>query len=495
LKALTIMSIRFQLILVGIIIAAQLPQSASAQNVPNLDQMMQAERQDLGVPPTRQLHDGAMHGATPASIPGGQVITTKGLVALVQGRQAPFVLFDVLGQRETLPNAVPAVWLSQPGSFDDSVQQQASQMLAQQTRGRKDMALVFYCLSRECWLSYNASLRAIAAGYTNVLWYRGGIEAWKSAGLAAQPQGQPGWAQPGQQPQPQQQQATDTPPKFVPIKPVVREGTSGARPAGELRVGQGRFFSFVQPPGWRIGEDGQFALTQVAPDTQALTLMVGNAGLPMNQSSARFAFEKLSVMQPQNLQMGPARQARPASGFGHAVEFDVSYSLRGVAWRGVAKVSVAPAYDSATMALTAALSTADQWGGYATWLPSVADQLSATNGAAFGMRGIMQQNLQNSVAFGESARQYRDWSQKNWQQVTDGRNASQDRQNFARRENLAGVQTFANPYGGGPAVELPTTQKYFWADRQGNTVGTNDPSANPNTGSTVEWRKMERVNQ
>jgi len=57
------------------------------------------------------------------------------------------------------------------------------------------------------------------------------------------------------------------------------------------------------------------------------------------------------------------------------------------------------------------------------------------------------------------------------------------------------VQTFANPYGSGPAVELPTTQKYFWADRQGNTVGTNDPSANPNTGSTVEWRKMERVNQ
>jgi hypothetical protein len=65
------------------------------------------------------------------------------------------------------------------------------------------------------------------------------------------------------------------------------------------------------------------------------------------------------------------------------------------------------------MALTAALSTADQWGGYASWLPQVADQVSATNGAAFGMRGIMQQNLQNSKAFGEAARQYRDWSQKN----------------------------------------------------------------------------------
>ena len=151
-----------------------------------------------------------------------------------------------------------------------------------------------------------------------------------------------------------------------------------------------------------------------------------------------------------------------------------------------------PAYDSATMAMTAALSAVDQWGGYASWLPQVADQVSALNGAAFGMRGVMQQNLQNSAAYGEAARQYRDWSQKNWQQVTDARNASQDRRNFAVRENLGGVQTFANPYGT-PSVELPMTHKYYWTDAQGRVVGTDDPSANPNQGSTGEWRKMERV--
>jgi hypothetical protein len=39
---------------------------------------------------------------------------------------------------------VPAAWLSQPGSFKDAVQQQAGQMLGQQTQGRKDVALVFY---------------------------------------------------------------------------------------------------------------------------------------------------------------------------------------------------------------------------------------------------------------------------------------------------------------------------------------------------------------
>jgi PQQ-dependent catabolism-associated CXXCW motif protein len=159
----------------------------------DLDQLMRAERQDLGVQPTKQLHDGAMHGPTPASIPGGQVVTTKGLVELVQRRPMPFVVFDVLGGAETLPGAVPAAWVSQSGSLKDQIQLAVVQLLQQQTGGNKQMPLVFYCLSRECWLSYNAALRAIAAGYTNVLWYRGGIEAWKMAGLPTQPV-QPGSA-------------------------------------------------------------------------------------------------------------------------------------------------------------------------------------------------------------------------------------------------------------------------------------------------------------
>ena len=498
------MSIRFHVMILSGVVAAAAAQAGFAQDAQrpgqagaNLDAMMPMERQDFGVPPTKQLHAGAMHGPTPASIPGGQVITTKGLVALVQGRQVPSVVFDVLGQGEALPNAVPAVWLSQSGSFNDAVQQQAGQMFAQQTRGRKDVALVFYCLSRECWMSYNAALRAIHAGYTNVLWYRGGIEAWKFAGLptqqgaAAAPAQQGGGA--AQSGSPAQGAAATS--KFVPVKPILREAVGPANPAppaGELRIGQGRFFSFALPPGWRVGEDGQFALTLVAPDNKAMTVMVGNAGMPLNHPAARFAYDKLSAMQPQNLQLGQARQARPAAGFRQAVEFDVAYSARGVAYRGVAKVSASPAYDSATMAMTAALSAAEQWSGYAPWLPQVADQVSALNGAAFGMRGIMQQNLQNSVAYGEAARQYRDWSQKNWQQVTDARNASQDRRNFAVRENLGGVQTFTNPYGT-PPVELPLTHKYYWTDPQGRIVGTDDPSANPNTGSTGDWRKMERA--
>ncbi|HMO48121.1 MAG TPA: rhodanese-like domain-containing protein [Rubrivivax sp.] len=473
------------------------------------EQMVRFERQDFGVPPTRQLHDGAMHAPTPASIPGGQVVTTAGLVALLQGRQAPYLVFDVLGGPETLPGAVAAVWMSQPGSFDDATQRQAGQLLGQLTQGRKDVVLVFYCLSRECWMSYNAALRALRAGYTNVLWYRGGIEAWKQAGLPTAP-AQQGGGMPamGHPPAAAGPQASQRPPgapgqpglqvqpgfqRVTPVAPPARPAAGNAPgPGGELRIGQTQFFSYAQPPGWRIGEQGQFALTQIAPDNRALTLLVGNAGMPVGYPPDRFAYEKLAAMQPQNLQLGAPQQAAAAAGFRQAVVFPVSYMAGGVAYRGVAKVSIAPAYDSATMALTAALSAADQWSGYAAWLPQVAELVSATNGAAFGARGVMAQNLRNSTAYSQAAQEYRNWSQQNWQGVVDARNQSVDRRNAAVRENLGGVQTYADPYGGAPR-ELPLTNKYYWVDRQGQVVGTDDPGANPNAGSTGEWRRMERV--
>jgi PQQ-dependent catabolism-associated CXXCW motif protein len=176
------------------------PQAGGA----NLDQLMQMERQDFGVPPPRDLHAGAMHGPTPVSIPGGQLITTKGLMELVRGGQVPYFLFDVLGGQESLPNAMPAVWLAQPGSFNDQTQQQFAQILRQGTQGRTDIPLVFYCAGIQCWMSYNAALRAINAGYTNVLWYRGGLEAWKAAGLPTQPAWQAFQQQGQQQGMPQQ---------------------------------------------------------------------------------------------------------------------------------------------------------------------------------------------------------------------------------------------------------------------------------------------------
>jgi PQQ-dependent catabolism-associated CXXCW motif protein len=47
--------------------------------------------------------------------------------------------------------------------------------------GDKSRPLVFLCFNAECWLSYNAALHAVEAGYKDVIWYRGGTEAWRAA--------------------------------------------------------------------------------------------------------------------------------------------------------------------------------------------------------------------------------------------------------------------------------------------------------------------------
>ncbi|MFN4090335.1 MAG: rhodanese-like domain-containing protein [Alphaproteobacteria bacterium] len=163
--------------------------AAGRMDGPDLDALERSERQDFGVPPPRGLHAGAMHGPTPTEIPGGRLVTTKELVGLFQNPGNRPAVFDVLGGPQVLPNAMPAVAAAQAGSFDDPVQKQLDAYLQQVTGGNRDVPLVFYCLNPQCWMSYNAALRAIRLRYSNVLWYRGGIEAWQQAGLPVQPQG------------------------------------------------------------------------------------------------------------------------------------------------------------------------------------------------------------------------------------------------------------------------------------------------------------------
>lgn len=160
---------------------APMPGQGARPAAPPLNELVAWERQDMGVAPVAQLHAGAFHGPTPTKIPGGQAITTQGLLPLLQSGM-PVQLFDVLGAGQALPHAQPLAWAAQPGSFDDATQQQLQQVLQQATQGRKDVPLVFYCGGPQCWMSYNAALRAIQLGYRNVLWYRGGMEAWQRAG-------------------------------------------------------------------------------------------------------------------------------------------------------------------------------------------------------------------------------------------------------------------------------------------------------------------------
>ena len=141
------------------------------------------EDRDEGVPPTAGLRLEAHSAPTPIVIPGATRILTEALRTRLAGAEPP-VLFDVLGGElhDSLPGAIWLPGAGQGRGFDDAVQIQLAKLLELATGGNRKRALVFYCASKSCWLSYNASLRAVRLGYTQVLWYRGGIQAWLDAG-------------------------------------------------------------------------------------------------------------------------------------------------------------------------------------------------------------------------------------------------------------------------------------------------------------------------
>lgn len=150
------------------------------------DAIYQIEATDFGVQPTDRLRQNEMHAPTPLGIPGGAMVSTQGLIdALIDGMD--IVMIDVLGSDYTIPGAYMAPELASPGHVNDALQQQAAIWLRQITDGNRDMPIVIYCSDPHCWLSYNASLRTIAAGYRAVYWYRGGLYAWEMAGLPLEP--------------------------------------------------------------------------------------------------------------------------------------------------------------------------------------------------------------------------------------------------------------------------------------------------------------------
>lgn len=50
----------------------------------------------------------------------------------------------------------------------------------------KDKSVVFLCNGPECWKSYKASRQAVAAGYSKVYWFRGGMPEWRDKRLAVE---------------------------------------------------------------------------------------------------------------------------------------------------------------------------------------------------------------------------------------------------------------------------------------------------------------------
>jgi len=146
-----------------------------------------SEADQSSVPEQTELRQDAQgyHALTPNRVPGATTISTGLLVERMQSGNRP-ILVDVLGGdgHNTLPGAYWFIHAGLDRGFGANIDiENRLEILLRAVAPDKSTPIVFFCLSYECWLSYNAVLRAAKIGYTNLFWYRGGTEAWKAAGL------------------------------------------------------------------------------------------------------------------------------------------------------------------------------------------------------------------------------------------------------------------------------------------------------------------------
>ncbi len=101
----------------------------------------------------------------------------------------------------------------------------------------------------------------------------------------------------------------------------------------------------------------------------------------------------------------------------------------------------------------------------------------------------IQQQMADTVRFGELLAQYRAESQALQQQVFDERMASIDRRNEIFRETLGGVEGYDDPVNGG-VVQLPLGWDTYWVNEQGEYLAVGDPGFDPNTLNDGTWIQL-----
>lgn len=145
---------------------------------------------------------GDYRSPTPATVNGRPSLDTAAAHRIWAAHAAIFI--DVLPAPHR-PDGLPqgAIWAPRPrldvpgsiwlpdvgrGSISPELAAWFRAQLERITAGDRAASLVFYCLA-DCWMSWNATKRALSWGYGGAQWYEEGTDGWEVAGfpLAATP--------------------------------------------------------------------------------------------------------------------------------------------------------------------------------------------------------------------------------------------------------------------------------------------------------------------
>ncbi len=143
----------------------------------------------------------------PSTLRGARVIGTNEAEEAWKEKTAVFLdVMPRLAKPKKLPkgtiwrdkirrNIPGSFWLANTGygALTPEMEAYFRDGLAALTSGDKSRKIVFYCMSN-CWMSWNAAKRAVAWGYSEVVWYPAGTDGWERAKLPlaeAQPYANP----------------------------------------------------------------------------------------------------------------------------------------------------------------------------------------------------------------------------------------------------------------------------------------------------------------
>lgn len=269
-------------------------------------------------------------------------------------------------------------------------------------------------------------------------------------------------------------------------------GSAPIPPAVQMQ--RGRFFNFALPAGWQVQENTNL-LCLNAPNGSGAIMHVGLIGMMQPFTPDQFILYALNMHQMMEVRFTSGRAVQPVPGCAQAGVFEVTYVINGIPCQGVVFANVALGYQQCNAYMTLAAGRIPIWPALQGWLPQVATQVSPAGPQTYMNAELFHQSQRNTAMLAQHFHEVNTYINELQHRTTNDRWASDERNQFYVRENLGSGVSYVNPYES-RTVEMPRTHSYYWVNRDGRVVGSDDPSYDPRQDprfkDSQEWQEMRR---